>query len=326
MECVAPACIDAGSGLEWRTCDRIAVPQFRRSPYGPISPPAVAYLRFADGNAAVVKGGGRYGTELCAAEIASKIGVRVPAMRLVSQGNEEYSAIRFALERLCLAQVEWHGEVVQLLLHEKHLLVAQYVPGRPLEGMAQPEVARTLCSAQGEFMVQLGGLMAFDLVLNGSRFPTLPTETDDDEEIRQVDLASVLVDKSNRLWSCENLGALTAETTERVAILRDVEKVCGSIAARKPQKCEATARVVAGLRKRVNLPALDVVAGGRMQDGFIATSKALANLSVDDYRAIVDRAVDTVGDVVGILDEPLPPPLDFELTAGVSAVFRRFFS
>ena len=76
----------------------------------------------------------------------------------------------------------------------------------------------------------------------------------------------------------------------------------------------------------MNLPALDVVAGGRIQDGFIATSKALARLRVDDYRAIVDRAVDTVGDVVGILDEPLSPPLDVELMAGVSAVFRRVFS
>eukprot|EP01043_Picozoa_sp_COSAG02_P027374 COSAG02_NODE_1612_length_11675_cov_29.558310_10_plen_372_part_00 len=324
LECVTPACIDAGSELEWRTCDRIAVPEFRRSPYGSISPPAVAYLRFANGTAAVVKGGGRYGTELCAAEIASKVGVRVPPMRLVSQRDQEYSSIRFALERLCIAQVEWHGEVVHQLLQEKHLLVEQYVPGHPLEGMTQPEVARTLCSAQGEFMVQLGGLMAFDLVLNGSRFPTLPT--DDDEGIRQVELASVLVDKSNRLWSCENLGALTAETTQRVAILREVEKVCASIATRKPHKCRATARVVAGLRKRVNLPALDVVAGGRMQDGFIATSQALASLSVDDYRAMVQRAVDTVGDVVGILDEPLSPPLDAELMGGVSAVFRRFFS
>lgn len=326
MECVAPACIDGGAQLEWRACDRIAVPQCRRSPYGTISPPAVAYLRFADGKAVVVKGGGRYGTELCAAEIAFKVGVRVPAMRLVSQRDEEYRAIRFALERLALAQVEWHGEVVHQLLQEKHLLVAQYVPGRSLEGMTQPEVARTLCSAQSEFLVQLGGLMAFDLVLNGSRFPTLPTETDDGGDTREVDLASVLVDDSNRLWSCENLGALTEETTERVAILREVEKVCISIAARKPQKCMATARVVAGLRKRLNLPSLHVQAGGRMQDGFIATSKALASLSVDDYRAMVERAVETVGDVVGILDEPLSPPLDVELMGGVSEVFRRFFS
>lgn len=327
MKFAAPACIGVPSGavLDWRGCDRIAVPQFTRSPYGPISPPAVAYLRFADGKAVVVKGGGRYGTELCAAEIASNIGVSVPPMRLVSQQEEEYNAICFALERLSLAQVEWHGEVVQHLLQEKHLLVVQYVPGRSLEGMQQPEMARTLCGDQGEVLVQLGGLMAFDLVLNGSRFPTLAAEQGA-EELRHVDLSSVLVSESNQLWACENLGTLSEETTERVAIIREVEKICTSIAARTPQNCVATARVVAALRERLNLPSLGVQAGGRMQDGFIATAKALASLSVHDYRAMVGRAVATVGDVAGILDEPLSPPLDVELMGAVSAVFRRFFT
>ena len=123
---VAPATVGDGSRLDWRACDRIAVPQFRRSAYGPISPPAVAYLRCADGTAVVVKGGARCGTELCAAEIASKIGVRVPLMRLVSPRDEEYSDISFALERLSLLQVEWHGEVVQSLLQEMHLLVPEH--------------------------------------------------------------------------------------------------------------------------------------------------------------------------------------------------------
>lgn len=326
MEGVAPACMHEGGGLDWRACDRIAVPQFRRSAYGPISPPAVAYLRCADGTAVVVKGGSHCGTELCAAEIASKIGVRVPLVRLISRCDEEYNDIRFALERLSLLQAEWHGEVVQNLLAGKHLLVAQYVPGRTLEGMTQPEAARTLCGADGAFLVQIGGLMAFDLVLNGSRFPTLPTEVDDGDEVREVDLSSVLVDEFNEMWSCENLGALSEETTERAAILREIEKVCASIAARKPQTCAATARVVSGLRRRINLPSLDVHAGGRVQDGFIETSKALARLSVDDYRTVVDKAVATVGDVVGILDDPLLPPLDVELMGGASAVLRRFFS
>lgn len=142
----------------------------------------------------------------------------------------------------------------------------------------------------GEFLAQLGGLMAFDLVLNGSRFPTLLVDSDDGEEIREADLASVLVDEVNRLWSCENLGILSEETTSRVAILREVEKVCSSIAARKPQKCVATARVVAGVRKRLNLPSLDLQAVGRMQDGFIATSKALASLAAD-FSSVASRLV-----------------------------------
>jgi hypothetical protein len=323
LEGVAPACIDVG--LDWRACDRIAVPEFRRSAYGPIAPPSVAYLRTADGKAVVVKAGGRCGTELCAAEVAAAVGVRVPPMRLVSRRDKEHSDICFALERLSLLQVRWHGEVVENLLREKHLLVAEHVPGRTVDGMPQPDVARTLCGAQGDFLVQLGGLMAFDMTLNGDRFPALPEDGDDGDEIREVDMASVLSDDTNRLWTCENLGSLTEGTVERVAILREVSKVCTAIAARQPQMCAPTARVVAGLRQRLNLPSLDKQAGRLLEDGFIATGKAIAALSVDDYRGMVERAVETVGEVVGILDDPLLPPLDVDLMAGVSAVFRRCF-
>ena len=79
------------------------------------------------------------------------------------------------------------------------------------------------------------------------------------------------------------------------------------------------------MRQRLNLPSLDKQAGRLLEDGFIATGKAIAALSVDDYRGMVERAVETVGEVVGILDDPLLPPLDVDLMAGVSAVFRRCF-
>lgn len=326
---VPAACIDAGL-MDWRVCDRLAVPEVRRSPHGPMGPPGgVAYLRCGDGTAVVVKGGRNAGTELCAAEVAAAAGVLVPRMRIVTRGEPEYGEIVFALERLALLQAQWHGEVVSSLRQEKHLLVVQHVHGgRTVDGIPQPDMARTLCGAEGAFMAKLGELMALDLVLNnGARFPTLPIPDGDDEEVREVDLASIVADESGRLWACENLGSLTADSIATRGRVLEVEKACGAIAARNPNgsMCPPIARVVAGLRQRSNLPSLDKRAGHMLAVGFTATAARLARLKVDDYRGMVDRAVETVGDVAEELDDALPLPLDAELMAGVSACFQVAF-
>jgi len=331
-------------GIAWRDVTEMAVPEERRSAYGP---EPIFYLRDTNGACIVVKACASCEAELCAAEVAAAagLGITVPRTRVVPVDTEEYGEIFGALSRLSIQQVQWHGQRVLDARQAPFLAVCVWEPGHGMVGMKPDEAAKAVLGRGGAVLKLFGELMALDLLLNTLRFPLLqPAE---DAPARggeaKLDLEGILVGDGQgcpRLCGCEfrtNVDAMivwdgSGQLRDRI---REMEKLCKAIAKSAAEQTPGSdtpmAPLVAVLRQEIGVASLAGRAVRLLSEGFAAAARRLSELEGADF----SRAVRAAGAALGRegaspgegsqSDEEDGSELDEEWMAAVSAVYRRCF-
>ena len=341
-------------GIAWRDVTEMAVPEERRSAYGP---EPVFYLRDKHGACIVVKACASCEAELCAAEVAAAagLGITVPRTRVVPVGTEEYGEIFGALSRLSIQQVQWHGQRVLDARQAPFLAVCAWESGHGMVGMKPDEAAKAVLGGAGAVLKLFGELTALDLLLNTLRFPLLqPAE---DAPARggeaKLDLEGILVcdgipacslvgdgQGCPRLCGCEfrtNVDAMivwdgSGQLRDRI---REMEKLCKAIAKSAAEQTPGSdtpmAPLVAVLRQEIGVASLAGRAVHLLSEGFAAAARRLSELEAADF----SRAVRAAGAALGRegaspgegsqSDEDDGSELDEEWMAAVSAVYRRCF-